>query len=456
MIDIELMQHQVDGANWLSRNERALLYWDMGVGKTFAAIRAHDFVGGQLLILCPAVARRNWAFEIKRASLFPHSITVVEKSSDKLVGDIIICSYDLAARQGGLFNELLDLDTRVVILDELQYLKNYKSRRTACVFGGRQVGQPRQGIASKAKYVWSLSGTPAPNNAGELFPWVRFASPHMSKDNDGRLLNYHKFIERYCLLEENHFGVKIIGNNKKAIRTLWDSLTVDRINKDILNLPPVRFTQVEVAGDKTGREVRKLETAYRGEIDELLRSLDGTAGVSMVDKTLATLRRITEMAKVGDCIDIIKPELIDGQMEKVVIFANHIDVIRALEEGLQEFNPVSIYGAISPAAREGAIYEFQNNEQCRVFIGQTIAAGTAITLHADGKCRDVVFVSADWVTGNNAQAAARVHRKGQTGSVLCRFLNLANSCDEIVTRTLIHKARMLSEIYNERKVHHAA
>ena len=68
----------------------------------------------------------------------------------------------------------------------------------------------------------------------------------------------------------------------------------------------------------------------------------------------------------------------------------------------------------------------------------------------------MLFVSADWVPANNAQAVARVHRKGQTNAVTARFLHLENSLDEQVQKTLIRKSHQLSTVFEERNVHHAA
>ena len=91
-----------------------------------------------------------------------------------------------------------------------------------------------------------------------------------------------------------------------------------------------------------------------------------------------------------------------------------------------------------------------------MIVGQTLAAGTAITLHANGACQDVVFLGFDWVPGANAQAVARVHRKGQTNHVHARCLHLSNSLDEALQKTLMHKSRNLNDMYGERNEHHAA
>ena len=323
------------------------------------------------------------------------------------------------------------------------------------MFGSRRAKKfTRAGLAGKAERVWALSGTPAPNHVGELYNWVRFSRPELATRRSGALMNYNAFLYQYCKVQETPFGLKVIGNKKDMVQQLWAELDCSVIRKeDVLDLPPIRFEQLEVFGDRTAAQVRDLENEYAAGIADVLESIQSG---NPPQHELATLRRYTEMAKVGDAIDLITPELQDGAMEKVVVFASHRDVIEQLLIGLEEFNPVTVHGGITGEARQEAIEKFSTDPSCRVFVGQTVAAGTAITLHADGACQDVIFLSADWVPSNNAQAAARVHRYGQTGSVFCRFLHLANSMDEMITRALVHKSRMLGQIYGEDKQHHAA
>ena len=457
---IELMAHQAEGAEHLARRGATLLKWDMGTGKTFTAIAAWKWSGAAtLLILCPAVARGNWAREITRylgeEKAEEIGIEIVENGKAPCAAHILICSYDLA-RTPGIFAALEARAWGNLVLDEVQYLKSPTSARSQAVFGSRNARKfTRAGLAGVAFRTWALSGTPCPNHVGELYNWVKFASPELAARPTGSPMNYDSFLFEFCKINQTPFGPKVVGNKQDRVAELWASLDVHAVRKeDVLDLPPIRFEQHEVLGDSSAARVLTMEKDYVDGIDDVLKAI--TQGASVDHHELATLRRLTEMAKVGDCIDLITPELEDGAMENVVIFATHRDVITALSEHLAKFNPAVIHGGVTGKNRDAAIDRFQTDPDCRVFIGQTVAAGTAITLHANGDCQDVVFLSADWVPANNAQAAARVHRHGQTGSVFCRFLHLANSIDEQITRALMHKARMLNQLYGEEKEHHAA
>jgi SWI/SNF-related matrix-associated actin-dependent regulator of chromatin subfamily A-like protein 1 len=89
--------------------------------------------------------------------------------------------------------------------------------------------------------------------------------------------------------------------------------------------------------------------------------------------------------------------------------------------------------------------KFQSDPKCRVFVGQVVAAGTAITLTA---AHQVMFVEADWTPANNQQAAMRCHRIGQTKPVTVRFVGMANSIDERIQRVLKQKTRVLTKLFD--------
>jgi SWI/SNF-related matrix-associated actin-dependent regulator 1 of chromatin subfamily A len=463
----KLMPHQEIGAGYLAGQPEALLYWDQGVGKTPTAVVACDISqkmsieeGAELLpilVICPAVARRNWGREFEKWQTRDRKIVVVESGkTDVTNADVIICSYDAIVRGFGptAFSGSYD----VIILDELQYCKNVKALRTRSIFGTG--GARGQGLVKRGRQLWALSGTPAPNNISEIYPWLRGARPDLIRDHNGRVLSFTRFTHTFCDVEETRFGNVIRGNKKEPARELWSAMSdhVDRVRKqDVLqDLPPVRFSEVEVSGDKTAGQVRRLEETHRAEMNAVINAIRGQGSSEDALFHLTTLRRITELCKVGDTIDILTPELEDQAIKKVCVFATFIDSIEALVDGFSQFGAVTVHGQVPPKARQSAIDNFMADPDTRVFVGQITAAGTAITLHADGDCQDVLFVSADWVPSQNAQAVARVHRMGQTGSVHARFLHLANSIDESVVKTLMHKSRQLSDMVGEEGQHHAA
>ena len=100
-------------------------------------------------------------------------------------------------------------------------------------------------------------------------------------------------------------------------------------------------------------------------------------------------------------------------------------------------------GRVTLEERQEAVDRFQNDPRCRVFIGQTTAAGVGITLTA---ASTVAFVESDWVPGKLTQAEDRAHRIGQNDSVSVYHLVFDKSLD----------ARMLQLVLEKQSVQDAA
>jgi len=449
-----LMPHQETLRDRLFNSVTHLVHGDQGIGKTAIAITAMNKLvkAGRIykpmLWVGPTSSVLNVSREVEKfGGIEGHSVRVIRKTADwapARPGEVLVMSYDMMVR---LLPELARSMFSIFVLDEVQFCKNPRTKRTKAVFGHLS----RPGLAAHADFFWAMSGTPAPNHFGELYPFLREAGLAS--------VSYDTFVRRHCRIREDRFGYKIVGNNRPAIDQLMGNASevYSRIRKSevLTDLPPITFNNVQVSGDRTMRkQLAAIEDGLRPQIDALIKTI--RYGETPPVEEVASLRRLTEIAKVGEAIEIVSAELSDRAINKIVIFATHRDTIAALEEGLSKFGVRVIHGSVSVAKRQRAIDDFQDDPTVRVFVGQTVAAGTAITLHANGACQDVLFVSADWVPSNNAQAVARVHRKGQIGNVHARFLHLENSIDEAVQRAVMHKTRMLSEIFKDERSHHAA
>src|ERR1700674_4234287 len=161
-MEFDLLPYQVEGAVWLAGQKTGLLADEMGLGKSAQAIVACDAINAErILVVCPASARINWEREFKRFSTQQRTTTVLSTGGKTPLGALTICSYELATRKGT--NTLLRaVNWDVLILDEAHYLKTPDAQRTHAVYG-------KKGLVRSAKRTYALTGTPAPNNASELW-----------------------------------------------------------------------------------------------------------------------------------------------------------------------------------------------------------------------------------------------------------------------------------------------
>ena len=82
---------------------------------------------------------------------------------------------------------------------------------------------------------------------------------------------------------------------------------------------------------------------------------------------------------------------------------------------------------------------FQNDDQCRFFVGHVQAGGKGLTLHA---ATTVVYFSNDFSLENRLQSEDRAHRIGQKHNVTYIDFVAPNTLDEKVVSTLRDKKSM--------------
>lgn len=459
-----LFPYQKEGAQWLTKKKYGLLADEMGLGKSAQVIVAAETVAKlPILILGPAVGRIQFKREFGKFSTRTLNICVVLTGTDAALissADVVICSYDLAMTDA-VYSALSARRWAILALDEVHFLKSADARRTNCVFGP-------DGLIHKAGHVWCMSGTPAPLHPGEL--WV------MLYCLGATALGFDDFQERYTTgkdieIRAGMWKRKVTGaKNVAELRALLAPFMLRRKKEDVMpDLPPISFNEFVVEPAEVdnfkwsqyfdnylsygprGRSVfqadmAKAENTVKVLIDNLGMGEPGRKILEgLAEKPeIKSLRRWIGLQKVGPVIELIAAELEAGAYEKIVLFGVHRDVLEELEIGLKKFGAVKIYGGTPAQKRDKHVQKFQNDPKCRVFIGQVIAAGTAITLTA---ASEVAMVEQDWTPGNNAQAIMRVHRYGQTRKVNCRVFAMTGY-DEKVTRVLKQRMRTLVEVFD--------
>lgn len=423
-----LFAYQEYGAAWLAGRTRALLADTMGLGKSAQAAVACKHIGAKhIAIVCPASLQENWKREFAR--FWPNHKATLH-----------VCSYEGVVR--GKLSHLSHVD--VLICDEAHYLKERTSKRTKAIFGPKCNGEG--GLMEKAARTWLLTGTPAPNGPHELWPMLRALAPETINGPNGRPMPYWDFVYEYCIVQDSHFGAKIIrGKNLPKLRAAMQPIMLRRQKEEVLrDLPPLMIDVLPLSSDEAQKALRKLETSPEAAAIREALEKGGGEGLEALAPHIASLRRATGLAKAPAVAEFVAEWLSDCA-DKIVLFAHHKDVMRLLMERLKPFNPVQIAGGDAPDYRMAQVDRFQNDPSVRVFIGQIQAAGTGLTLTA---ASDLIFAEASWVPAENEQAAMRIHRIGQRNACSVRFATLGGSLDEAIQRTVARKLSDLAQIFS--------
>lgn len=449
---------QLIGADFLAARTQAFLADDMGLGKSVQGIRAADIIGARdILVVCPSSVRANWERMFEKFSPLDRPCAPIFTGKDSIPKTgVVVISYDLATSRAHELKRPWDL----LIIDEAHYLKERSAKRTKAVYGR---GSTFSGIAAHAKRVWRLSGTPAPNNASELYTHLKSAGLTTEP--------YWDFVFRFCSGFTSDYGFTIKGHkNVDELRRMLAPFLLRRTKEEVLkDLPPIRFEEVTVergeveldpafylemksAGSEAAflDEIKVANQTLRQALETISTGKHSTESrLKMLESmapSLSTLRRYIGLAKMPTACDVLQEELESGQLQKVVIFAVHRDVIEGVRQKMAAFGPVTLYGGTPADKRQRNIDRFMKDPKCRVFIGNINAAGTGV----DGLQKataDVAFLEQSWVPAENSQAAMRVHRIGQDNPVRVRIFSLRNSVDQQIQDALIRKMRELAKIF---------
>lgn len=432
---LELRPYQIIGRDFLAARKRALLGDQMRVGKTPQAIlAAHKIAAQRTLVVCPAIGVDHWLREWEKwagVRAIPYAGEAV-----KAHGPLhLVTSYDTARRHVDKFN---DARWDVLIPDESHYAKNPLAARTMMVYG-------KNGLGWRSDYIWSLSGTPAPNHAGELWPIM--SAYGIVK------LNYDQFIRAYCNVD--WVSGKVFGTKKSKIpelRALLGKFMLRRTRREIApDMPEIDFQFLEVQPDfdhvhmalnteDARRDLRFLaERLGKVPVNERAGKLEGMAG------DFALARQFCALAKTQPLVEHIDFALSNRLLERTVVFGHYILPLLQVQAKLasQGYKVGLINGQTSEKNRQRIVREFRTGA-LHVICANILAAGTTIDLST---ASHGYFLELDWVPGNNAQAASRLISMDKKEPVTMDVVTWIGSPDETVQTSLTRKASELSLLY---------
>lgn len=207
--------YQLVGRDFLAARTRALLADQMRVGKTPQAIMAVDKIcthEARVLVLCPAIACHQWQEQWYEwdSTRLPYILGKEPPRDEK----VLIASYNRAMQHREALTRRM---WHVLIVDEAHFAKNPTAQRTKLVYG-------KGGIGWNSDRIWALTGTPAPNHAGELWPMLRaFGAVKCS---------YEEFVRHFCYYNEREGH--IFGNKPQHLAELRALLAPFTLRRTLL------------------------------------------------------------------------------------------------------------------------------------------------------------------------------------------------------------------------------
>lgn len=420
---ITLRAHQLEGAAWLASRRRAYLADAPRVGKTHTVLGALKLLPatGPALVICPAIVQTHWS-----------------RAAAEMGVDIRVASYDAIMRGGHELMKRMILDVGVtrLILDEAHYLGSIDAKRTIQILG-------RNGYARRMETVWALSGTPIPKRPSQMWATLSTLFPEVMLDRGMKTMDdfrnaFEIFLPRWA---RGMMRLKAIGTkNEKILREILATVMLRRTLADLGgDVPSLDWHVVTVDGEQT-------DIGCTVDLASMMadRTSDGTLEGIANDPQVARMRRRLGELKAEPVAAMIGDELRADPHKKLVVFAHHRDVLHTLRDALEEFLPAYIDGTTDLYDRDRMITSFQNQPECRVFVGQNIACCTGIRLDA---ADTIIMVEPDWTAVVNEQLGNRViDPERPERKCVVQMIALGGTLDEGIVRQNRRETLMVAEI----------
>lgn len=401
----------------------------MGLGKTLQVL---GWLGlnpkaRPAVVVCPAVAKYVWQDQIHQHTHMGCQILHGRSPFPTIGSRILIVNYEIVHYWE---EALLALRPKVLILDESHFVKTRGIKRTKTC----------KRLASVAKHVIGMSGTPIINRPVEFFPILNMVRPTEFK-------SFWKFAFRYCDPKRAWQGHGWNFNGAGHMEELHERtkpFLIRRRKKNVLKeLPDKRRSIIPV-------DIKRKE--YDRARDDFLNWVEDVRGAKAREQAakaqalvkIGQLKRLAALGKLAAAEQWIQ-DFLETTNEKLVVFCHHREVFQEL---YNRFKKIAARGGGS-MDRAQQIERFQKKKACHLFLGTTKADGTAITLT---KSSTVLFLELGWTHGEHEQAEDRVHRIGQTEAVQIYYMLARDTIDLYVWEIIEKKKKVVEKILDGKAV----
>ncbi len=414
------------------------LFLDMGLGKTVTTLTAiqalkYDcFAVHKVLIVAPKkVAEATWQAEIaKWAHLQNLTYATVLGSATKRqmalarVADVYIINRENVEWLVDFYGNAFPFD--MVVLDESSSFKNPASKRWKAL----------KRVRPKINRLVLLTGTPAPNAIMDLWAQIYLLD---TGERLGKTLG--GFRERYFKPDKRNaqqiFSYAPKEGTADEVKRRIGDLCISMQASDYLQLPEKVTVQVPIALDDKGKK------AYTAMERDLLLTVD--------DQTITAQ---SAAVLTGKLLQIASGAIYDETHTAIPVHDCKLQAFTELIDSLGGQPSLVFYQfqhekeRIVQALHRTGVRIYQNRQDAddwnagKITVLLAHPASTAYGLNLQQGGNHVIWFSPTWSLELYQQANARLHRQGQTSTVIVHHLVVQGSMDEDVLQALDGKAQV--------------
>ena len=452
----------------VSWDKRCFAYFmEMGTGKSkvlidnSAILYDHGKING-VLIVAPKGVYKNWySSEIpthlpdhveKNVVLWQANIT---KQQQKNLNTLFKTGTDLhilimnveslSTKKGVDFAyKFINSHETLMAVDESTTIKNPEAKRTKNIVE----------LGKNAKYKRILTGSPVTKSPLDLYKQCEFLDPWLLDHT-----SWYTFRTRYAIMKNMSFNgrtfQKVVGyKNLSELSEKLKPFSNRVLKDDCLDLPKKTFMKriVQLTPDqfKVYEQMKKEALAIlngkmlttSNALTQLMRLQQITCGHFKSDD--GTVQQV-KSNRIDELIDVLNE--IEG---KVVIWAHWQNdvkqIIKAITDEFDQNSFVDYYGLTPQEERQQNIKRFQEDEDCRFFIGTPQTGGYGITLTA---ASNMIYYSNGYDLEKRQQSEARIDRIGQTKPMTYIDIICEDTVDERIVKALRKKVNIASQVMGE-------
>ncbi|HLX61164.1 MAG TPA: DEAD/DEAH box helicase [Planctomycetota bacterium] len=413
LLKVPLYNYQRAGALFAARAGRALIADDMGLGKTIQAIAAVEVFARaagveRVLVVTPTSLKHQWKSEVQKFT--GRSVEVIEgmqasRSRKYATASFYkIANYDVLHRDS---EAIARWAPDVIILDEAQRIKNWKTRAAQTV---KRMASP---------FAIVLTGTPLENRLEELHsivefvdrfrlgPSFRFLAEHQHVNEHGRVIGYRNLDK----ISETLRPILLRRNKREVLKEL-----PARTDKHyFLPMTPQQLNFHDENGEIVAGLVHKWKSRGFLTDAEQKRLTCALQNMRMSCNSTYLLDHETDYGVKADEIVTLLGEWLERPDAKAVVFSQWVRSHELLAGRLKKrgIDFVLFHGGVPGPKRKDLIARFRDDPRCRVFLS-TDAGGVGLNLQFASL---VVNMDQPWNPAILEQRVGRVHRLGQRNPV---------------------------------------
>ena len=440
-----LFQHQKDGiAKILNTDGVGAFFWDVGCGKTLAALKVYEHYQQQnrdlkLFVVCPvSLIESAWGEDIKTFTKFSYANLRV--THEFLSANVILVNFEtlISKKFAPVIKKIIDYPDLMCVIDESQRIKAYNGKTTSYMLA----------LSRFFKYKILLSATPAPNC--ELEYWSQMAFLDQKLFNS----NYFAFRRKFFCLKRGKSEIYFDGLGQKEITMMMqrgfkmamipgqDKIITTRMSKyvqfvdkrEALDLPDeidvIRPVEMTAPQRKAFNEMEKHLVT---EIEEEEIS---------VPNALAKLMKLRQIAagfvynREGKAVEIKgnpkMKELTDIMAEignkKVLIFCQYKWTIEHICGKFSNSRP--LYSKTKD--KDGTIKWFKDTDS-GILVAHPLSGGVGLSFN---DCDYMIFYSLDYSYMNYHQCRGRIMRAKKKNNATYIHIIAEKSYDRAIMEVL--------------------